>query len=70
MIINDPTAIKAENRTAKSKEKNGAYRTFWEETARLHAVADSVTPPGLATYWQFLVRYRVLDSERGVLTYD
>jgi hypothetical protein len=31
VIINDPTAIKAENQTRKSGKKNGAYRTFWEE---------------------------------------
>jgi hypothetical protein len=33
MIINDPTAMKAENQIPEIKEKkNGAYRTFWEET--------------------------------------
>jgi hypothetical protein len=31
LMINDPTANKAENPGRKSKELNGAYRTFWEE---------------------------------------
>jgi hypothetical protein len=48
MMINDPTA----NKNRKSKEKNGAYRTFWEEgpLASTPWLIPSL-PQDLTEYW-------------------
>lgn len=59
-LINGPIAITAENQTRKLKGKMEPIE--WKRPARLHAVADSVTPPGLATYWQWTVWHWQTDN--------